>query len=204
MSPGRTPASVRTSPLVACAQMLQGLTRRISSSRLAGVLPKPMAMASPSGQNASSPSSTTAFASGSRSAETGAEKYAIKKLFLLGDHEADPEADTKTDEAHAKAKKPLPSKPDARGETPAKPTEREVAVTTGEATPRCADLGEPLTPGAELEVKMNEAQTAEELTRIAAGLAELAKTENIPAAELKGLRSVYAQRMNALLIKAGK
>lgn len=141
---------------------------------------------------------------GAYKAETGAEKYAIKKLFLLGDHEADPEADTKTDEAHAKAKKPTPSKPDARGETPAKPTEREVAVTTGEATPRWSDLGEPLTPGAKLEVKMNEAQSAEDLTRIAAGLADLAKTENIPAAELKTLRSVYATRMNALLIRAGK
>lgn len=43
---------------------------------------------------------------GAYKAETGAEKYAVKKLLMLGDHEADPEADARTDESHAKKSPP--------------------------------------------------------------------------------------------------
>jgi hypothetical protein len=46
---------------------------------------------------------------GAYKAETGAEKYAVKKLFMLGDDESDPEADAKTDESHAKKSKAAPA-----------------------------------------------------------------------------------------------
>ncbi len=51
----------------AIAQMLHGLVKRISPRLEMGVGPKPMAMASPSGQNAISPFVATARAPGSRS-----------------------------------------------------------------------------------------------------------------------------------------
>jgi hypothetical protein len=54
--------------------MLHGLARRHSSPREIGVGPKPMAMASPSGQNANSPGSTTVRASASREQDTGVRK----------------------------------------------------------------------------------------------------------------------------------
>src|SRR4030066_1124011 len=56
-------------------QILVGAARRISSPRDAGVRPKPIAMESPSTQNASSPGKTTSRASDSRFTLTGAEKY---------------------------------------------------------------------------------------------------------------------------------
>ena len=49
-----------------------GLGSRISEET--GVRPKPMAMASPAGQNAISPASTTSQASGSLPTETGVPK----------------------------------------------------------------------------------------------------------------------------------
>ncbi len=76
-APERTERSVFTS---SCArpQMLQGLARRHSSPCEIGVRPKPIAIASPSGQNASSPGSTTARASASR-----AERYRRREVDLV-------------------------------------------------------------------------------------------------------------------------
>jgi hypothetical protein len=54
--------------------MLHGLARRISPPCEIGVGPKPMATASPSIQNASSPGATTARASGSRGTCAGVVK----------------------------------------------------------------------------------------------------------------------------------
>lgn len=140
---------------------------------------------------------------GAYKAETGAEKYAVKKLFLLGDNEADPEHDSNEPSKPAKpAPKPKPVPVDARGETPAKPNEREVATSSGMPTKNWSELGEPLTDRARLEVKMTECQTAEELTVVASGIAPIAEAGKLTPAETKELRSIYAQRMNALLIQA--
>src|SRR5207248_8897533 len=73
----RTPASsfpsAFTSPS-ALAKMFAGLARRLSSPRLTGVRPKPIAIEGPSGQYAISPAVTTARASGQRAILTGTSK----------------------------------------------------------------------------------------------------------------------------------
>ncbi len=66
-APLRTARSACTSSS-AWPQMLQGLASRHSSAREIGVGPKPIAIASPSGQKASSPGSTTSLAPASRPA----------------------------------------------------------------------------------------------------------------------------------------
>jgi hypothetical protein len=53
---------------------LHGLASRVSSPRLIGVRPKPIAIALPSGQKAISPGVTTARASVSRFTSTGMPK----------------------------------------------------------------------------------------------------------------------------------
>ncbi len=72
-APLRTARSAWTSSS-AWPQMLQGLASRHSSPREIGVGPKPIAIASPSGQKASSPGSTTALAPASRACDTGVRK----------------------------------------------------------------------------------------------------------------------------------
>lgn len=66
---------------------------------------------------------------GSYKAETGAEKYAVKKLFMLGDEEADPEADAQTDESHAKPSKPPEPLP------PPKPTAEDLKLLVDSFAP---------------------------------------------------------------------
>src|SRR4030066_621393 len=73
-APDRTDLSCFTSPL-ALPQILVRAARRISSPRDTGVRPKPIAMESPSIQNAGSPGETTSPASDSVFTFTGAEKY---------------------------------------------------------------------------------------------------------------------------------
>lgn len=144
---------------------------------------------------------------GAYKAETGAEKYAVKKLFMLGDEEADPEADTKTDEAHAKKTekpKPPPVKVDARGETPAAPTERDVALASGVATTNWSELGEPLTPLARLQAQIDGAPSAEKLTLLGATIADTAKREGWSDSVVIALRGQFSRRLNALLIQAKK
>ena len=69
----------------ACPQMLHGLAKRISLPLLIGVGPKPMAIAFPSGQYATSPLSTTTLASCSRSTLTGVVKYTSSPQVLTLD-----------------------------------------------------------------------------------------------------------------------
>lgn len=87
---------------------------------------------------------------GAYKAETGAEKYAVKKLFMLGD-DADPEGDGKTDEAHAK-----PPKAATKPATP-KPVDHSklVAAFAGLGIPRghLEDrIGKPLTEATEADI----------------------------------------------------
>lgn len=133
-------------------------------------------------------------------------RFALEGIMGLRAEDDDGNSLVKKPAPHPQSKPPRPPPPkvDARGETPAKTNEREVALTTGMPTKNWSELGEPLTDRARLEVKMTECQTAEELTMVASGIAPIAEAGKLTPAETKELRSIYAQRMNALLIAAKK
>lgn len=136
---------------------------------------------------------------GTSKALTSLVKYALLKSLLI------PTGDDPEKEEAAPLAKPAAPKPPAKPVQPApKTSEREAAQTTGVATKNWSELGEPLTEVAKLEVKMTEAQTAEDLTVIASGIADAAKAGGWPDADVKALRSHYTKRMNALLIKSQK